>query len=154
MLKALRGQTWGASPETLLYSYRTYIRPLLEYSCILFSFSNDSLLKQIQAVETQAIKIAFRLAPWATNTSCYKLVTFPRILDRIKKLSKQFLETNKSDDLIEPLIKNSKMSQNSQHSSIYYLGINVMYSLPFSIPLFHIFKNILYVTPIIEPLKT
>ena len=78
LLKALRGQTWGASPETLLYSYRTYIRPLLEYSCILFSYSNDSLLKQIQAVETQAIKIAFRLAACATNTSCYKLVTFPK----------------------------------------------------------------------------
>ena len=88
LLKALRGQTWGASPETLFYSYRTYVRLLLEYSCMLFSYSNDSLLKQIQAVETQAIKIAFRLAPCATNTSCYKLVTFPKILNRIKKTIK------------------------------------------------------------------
>ena len=90
LLKALRGQSWGASPETILYSYRTYIRPLLEYSCILFSHSSDLLLKKIQAVETQAIKIAFRLAPWATNTSCYNLVTFPKILERLKTLSRKF----------------------------------------------------------------
>ena len=119
LLKALRGQTWGASPETLLYSYRTYVRPLLEYSCILFAYSKDSILKQIQAVETQAIKIAFRLAPWTTNTSCYKLVTFPKILDRLKTLSKNFLHKNKSDELIEPLIKQTKMSIIGQHSNIY-----------------------------------
>ena len=119
LLKALRGQSWGASPETLLYSYRSYVRPLLEYSCILFSHSNDELLKKIQAVETQAIKIAFWLAPWATNGSCYNLVTFPNILTRLKTLSKNFLNMNKTDELIEPLIEDSKMSIMGQHPSIY-----------------------------------
>ena len=119
LLKALRGQSWGASPETILYSYRTYVRPLLEYSCILFSHSNELLLKKIQAIETQAIKIAFRLAPWATNTSCYSLVTFPKILERLKTLSRKFLTMNKTDDLIEPLISEAKMSIQGQHSSIY-----------------------------------
>ena len=120
LLKALRGQSWGASPETLLYYYRTYVRPLLEYSCILFSHSNDdSLLRKIQAIETQAIKIAFRLAPWATNSSCYNLVTFPKILTRLQTLSKNFLNMNQHDDLIEPLIEDSKMSITGNHSTIY-----------------------------------
>ena len=44
LLKALRGQTWGASPETILYSYRTYVRPILEYGSILFSNTSDTLL--------------------------------------------------------------------------------------------------------------
>ena len=56
LLRALRGQSWGASPETLLYSYRTYVRPLLEYSCILFAYSDEFLLRKIQAVETQQSK--------------------------------------------------------------------------------------------------
>ena len=116
LLKALRGQSWGASPQTIIYSYRTYVRPLLEYSCILFSHTNNELLKKIQAVETQAIKIAFRLAPWATNTSCYDLVTFPKILTRLKSL---FLNMNKNDELIAPLISESKMSIIGQHSAIY-----------------------------------
>ena len=63
LLKALRGQTWDASPDTLLYSYRTYIRPILEYGCILFSHSSDILLRKIQSIETSAIKIAHRLPP-------------------------------------------------------------------------------------------
>ena len=95
------------------------MRPLLEYSCILFSHANDELLKKIQAVETQAIKIAFRLAPWATNTSCYNLVTSPKILTRLKSLSKNFLNMNKNDELIEPLISETKMSMTGQHSAIY-----------------------------------
>ena len=94
LLKALRGQSWGASPETILYSYRSYVRPLLEYSCILFAHSSDSMLRKLQAIETSAIKIAFRLAPWATNTSCYNLVTFPRILTRLQTLSKEFINYN------------------------------------------------------------
>ena len=98
LLKALRGQSWGASPETLFYSYRTFIRPLLEYSCILFSHSNDHLLRKIQTIETLAIKIAYRLAPWAMNTSCYSLIKFPKILDRIKNLSKQFVTAKKEYD--------------------------------------------------------
>ena len=35
----------------------------LEYSAILFAHSDEKMLNKIQAVETQAIKIAFRLTP-------------------------------------------------------------------------------------------
>ena len=61
LLKAIRGQNWGASPQTILYTYRTYVRPLLEYGCILYS-NDDKILKKLQSIETQAIKIAHRLA--------------------------------------------------------------------------------------------
>ena len=119
LLKALRGQSWGASPETILYSYRTYVRPLLEYSCILFAYANDDLLKKIQAIETQDIKIAFRQAPWATNRSCYNLVRFENIISRMKKLSSAFLNKNKNDELIKPLIEDSRMSLTGLHPTIY-----------------------------------
>ena len=119
LLKALRGQSWGASPETILYSYRTFVRPLLEYSSILFAHASDSALRKIKAVETSAIKIAFRLAPWATNTYCYKLVTFPNILERIKNLSKNFIHNNINDELIKPLIDDVKPSTIGHHSVLY-----------------------------------
>ena len=102
-----------------MYSYRTYVRPLLEYSCILFSHGNESLLKKIQAVETTAIKISHRLPPWATNTYTYSLVKFPKILDRIKALSKQFINSNKEDELIKPLIDSVKPSTIGHQSILY-----------------------------------
>ena len=115
----MRGQTWGASPDTLLYSYRTYIRPILEYGCILFAYSHDSLLKKIQNIETEAIKLAHRIPPWATDTWCYNLVTFEPILNRIKKLSSNFIEKNKNDELITPLIEDLKPSMRGNHSPLY-----------------------------------
>ena len=42
LLKALKGRDWGASSEIILYTYRTYVRPLLEYSCILFAHAKSS----------------------------------------------------------------------------------------------------------------
>ena len=44
LIKAIRGQEWGANPKTLLYTYKTYIRPVLEYGCILFAHANKDLL--------------------------------------------------------------------------------------------------------------
>ena len=78
LLKALCGKNWGASPETILYTYRSYIRPILEYSSILFAHNEWSLLSKIQAIETKAIKIAHRLPPWTTNTFCYSYVSFDK----------------------------------------------------------------------------
>lgn len=124
LLKALRGQTWGASPETILYSYRTFVRPILEYGCILFAHAKDSLLKKIQSIEVEAIKIAHRLPPWATNTWCYDLVSFPNVLNRIKDLSKKFVETNKDDELIKPLIENLKPFIGMLNLTVLTLGPN------------------------------
>ena len=93
--------------------------PLFEYSSILFAYGKEADLKKIQAVETTAIKIAHRLAPWATNSYCYDQVSFPKILDRMKTLSKKFISQNKDDDLIKPLIEEAKPSMNGHHSSLY-----------------------------------
>ena len=80
LLKALKGRTWGANPETILYTYKVFIRPILEYSCVLFAHAEQSLLKKIQAIETEAIKIAYSIAPWTSNYWCYSLVNFTPIL--------------------------------------------------------------------------
>ena len=71
LLKAIKGNSWGAHPNTIIYTYKAYIRPLLEYGCILFAHAKMELLKKIQAVEIEAIKIAYRLPPWTTHHWCY-----------------------------------------------------------------------------------
>ena len=103
LLKAIRGQQWGASPETLLYTYRSYVRPIMEYGSILFPHEKETLLQKIQTVEIEAIKISFRLPPWASNTWCYSLVNFEKIKTRLQKLSKSFVEKNQDEELIKPL---------------------------------------------------
>ena len=119
LLKAIRGQEWGASPATILYTFRTYVRPLLEYGGILFSHEKENILKKIQSVEVQAIKIAYRLPPWASNSWCYDLVSFEKITDRLKTLSKKFIDKNRDDELIKPLLEDLKPSMTGLHSPIY-----------------------------------
>ena len=92
LLKALTGRTWGANTDTILYTYRTFIRPLIEYSAVLIAHCDQNMFKKIQAIEIKAIKIAFDLPPWSLNTFCYDLVPFSPIGDRLKKLAKQFIE--------------------------------------------------------------
>ena len=89
--------------------------------CILLS-----ILKELSSsrgigidISTKAIKIAFRLPPWATNHWCYKLVKFDNILERIKKNAKQFLKKYSNDILIKPLIEAAKPSMTGQHSAVY-----------------------------------
>ena len=43
LLKALRGKSWGANPDTLLYTYKSYIRPILEYESLLFANNDENL---------------------------------------------------------------------------------------------------------------
>ena len=70
-------------------------------------------------METTAIKIAHRLPPWCTNHFCYEYAKFEKITDRIKRLAKKILNTNSNDNLIEPLIKESKQSAIGKHSPVY-----------------------------------
>ena len=109
----------GASPETVLYTYKAYIRPILEYGCALFAHADQTLLKKVQHIETSAIKIAYRLAPWTTNTWCYKLINFDKILDRLQQQAKNFLNKNSKNELILPLIQDAKASHTGNHSPIY-----------------------------------
>ena len=119
LLKALRGKDWGASPQTIMYTYKAYIRPIMEYGCILFAYAKENLLKQIQAIETEAIKIAYRLPPWTLNFWCYKFVNFDNILTRLKTRAKKFLDKNSKDELIQPLIDSAKASMTGQHSAVF-----------------------------------
>ena len=112
MLRSLVGSEMCIRDST----YKVFIRSLLEYGCILFAHADTNLLKKIQAVETDAIKITFQLPPWATNHWCYNLVKFDKILNRIKKLGKSFIE---DDALIKPLIDDAKPSMNGKHSPVY-----------------------------------
>ena len=91
----------------------------MEYGSILFAHSDSQSLKKIQAIECQAIKIAFGLPPWTTTDWCYSYVSFENILERIKKLGKQFIDNNKEDHLIKPLIDAAKPSMTGKHSPIY-----------------------------------
>ena len=119
LLKALCGHSWGANAETIMYTYRTFIRPIIEYGAVLFAHADKKLLDKLQAIETHAIKLAYDLPPWTLNYWCYQMINFKPILERIKDLAKQFIEKNKEDFVLKPFIDQSKPSSYGLHYPIF-----------------------------------
>ena len=102
-----------------MQTYKSFIRPVLEYSCVLFAHAEYHLLKKIQSIEIEAIKIAYDNAPWTSIYWCYSQVSFTPILQRMKDLAKSFLEKNSFDPLIKKIIDKSKPSMTGNQSPVY-----------------------------------
>ena len=83
---------------------KTFIKLILYLNCRLIPSS----------VGTKVI-----LPPWSLNSYCYEMVDFDNILERIKNLGKNFINKNKNDYLIEPLIREAKPSMSGHHSPVF-----------------------------------
>ena len=106
MMKAVRGQDWGASLETLLYTYKSFVRPVMDYSCVVFAHCDDeTIYAKLRSIEVKMIKTAFRLAPWMPNDICYSHINFEDIVTRLKRLSINFINKNRGqDDLTREIV--------------------------------------------------
>ena len=99
MMKALRGNEWGTSPETLMYTYKCFIRPLIDYSCVVFAFCQDEeIYAKIRSIEVRMIKTAFRLPPWCPNRICYQYLKGEDIISRIKRMAIKYINKYRHSD--------------------------------------------------------
>ena len=57
LLKNIKGLKWGADQDTLLIIYRALIRSKLDYGCQLYATANITLLKKLDKIQAQALKI-------------------------------------------------------------------------------------------------
>ena len=59
LLKALAGTRWGQSKETLLLTYRSYIRPILSYAApVWFPGASRTAIGKLQVVQNAALRVA------------------------------------------------------------------------------------------------
>ena len=57
ILRRLTGATWGASQDVLAATYKTYIRPLLEYGSEAYSTASEASKKKLDSVQNNALRI-------------------------------------------------------------------------------------------------
>ncbi|GBM12701.1 hypothetical protein AVEN_228500-1 [Araneus ventricosus] len=57
LLKRLSGVTWGSSPETLATTYKTYIRPVLDYGGELLATASDCCGDKVNRVQNKALRL-------------------------------------------------------------------------------------------------
>ena len=59
LLKSLAGTNWGQNQETLLITYKSIIRSVLEYGCPVWSpIIKDTHWNKLQSIQNQALRIA------------------------------------------------------------------------------------------------
>ena len=66
LLKVLSHSDWGASRKCLLKLYRSLIRSKLDYGCIVYRNASDSLLKMLDPIHNQGLRLslgAFKSSP-------------------------------------------------------------------------------------------
>ena len=57
VLKLLTGSKWGADKETMIILYKTLIRSVLDYGCVVYFSAADTNLKSLDIVQSQALRL-------------------------------------------------------------------------------------------------
>ena len=66
LLRTLAHFNWGADRKTLLQLFRSFVRPVLDYGCVVYGAARPSYLTRLGVVQNQALRIclgAFRTSP-------------------------------------------------------------------------------------------
>ncbi|WP_295513796.1 hypothetical protein, partial [Thiolapillus sp.] len=66
ILKVVGHTDWGADQKTLLCLYRALVRSKLDYGCIVYGAASNNILKKLDPIHHQGLRIAlgaFRTSP-------------------------------------------------------------------------------------------
>ena len=86
LLKTLSSRNWGADQHIMLQTYRLIIRPKIDYGCLAYGSASEALLRKLDAVHNEALRLcsgAFKSSP---IESLYILMNEPSLTDRRKDL--------------------------------------------------------------------
>ena len=82
---------WGAERIVLLRLYRSLVRSKLEYGCIVYGSARRSVLKQLDPIHHQGLRIALRPFRTSPAQSLYTEVHEPSLTTRRLKLSLNYV---------------------------------------------------------------
>jgi hypothetical protein len=58
LMQRAAGVSWGAKVNTIMLTYRTYVRPIVEYGTEVFATTADNRIEILNKVQNQALRIA------------------------------------------------------------------------------------------------
>ena len=82
---------WGADQKTLLCLYRALVRSKLDYGCIVYGASSSSILKKLDPIHHQGLRIALGAFRTSPVSSLYAKAQEMSLKSRRKKLSMNYV---------------------------------------------------------------
>ena len=112
LLKSIKGRGWGASSKIIMSTYKTLIRPIIEYAPFIPSIVSNSNRERLETIQRKAARIALG---WSSRSSVKNLnnkfnsFKLEPIINRTAKLTKNYLmKASKANELIRCQIIESK----------------------------------------------
>lgn len=93
ILSRLRGTLRGCHPRTLIHTYKTYIRPLIEYRFSCFSTAGQHLIAQLKSKERAIARRALRLMRDHPSGEVCELAGIPPIDTRLALLRSRYVKS-------------------------------------------------------------
>lgn len=87
VLRRISNHKFGMRRDTLLMIYRSYVRPVLEFGCVLFSGCATYKLHPLFLIERLALRLCLGLPKYVANSVLYLEARFPPLLHRFKLLT-------------------------------------------------------------------
>ena len=101
MLKQIKGQDWGASSKLILTTYKTLVRPIIDYVPFATITMDPTYQLMLERVQRAAIRVALHWPMHTTATEMYQRVRLEPILERAFNLSLNYLKKIvKSDSVV------------------------------------------------------
>ena len=96
ILRVVGHTDWGADRIVLLRLYRSLVRSKLDYGCIVYGSARRSILKQLDPIHHQGLRIALGAFRTSPAQSLYIEVHEPSLTTRLLKLSLSYVLKLKS----------------------------------------------------------
>ena len=103
LMRALSGQDWGASQQTLLNLYKQYIRPVLETGSVCTAEACTSVVAVLQRIQNSALRMALRAERRTRISLLHREAKIDTIQSRLKRLRKKSVARFGQSLLIERL---------------------------------------------------
>jgi hypothetical protein len=98
LLKRLTGTTWGIKSQTLINTYKVFLRPVLTYGYTAWIAANTQIYKKLQILERHALRIAFRIKLPSPTQELYDRINFPHLLLHLETLRTKYITQHMNAD--------------------------------------------------------
>ena len=92
MLKSIKGKDWGASTKLILTTFKTLIRPILDYVPFATLLMNEQRQLKLERVQRAAIRAAIYWPPHTRAENIYERVKLVPVIDRAYGLTRSYIQ--------------------------------------------------------------
>ena len=103
LLRMLSGK--GVENVTLIRLYKTFVRPLFEYGCVVTISTSKINIRKLQKVQNEFIRVCLKLPKYISTRLLHEAAGLEMVNERLKFLAEKHFEKLKNDDNIRTLIE-------------------------------------------------